>query len=511
MARPISFARNAGGLLVPAGALTTFQARRDPDRPALTYGDVTLSRIELDRRANRMARALAAMGVVQDDFVTLALPNGIEMHMMVFALWKLGATPCPVSAKLPDREFREIVALENPRLVIGPEPDRLPGCRVLPAGFEPDPSLSDAPLPEVVARYWKATTSGGSTGRPKVIVDHRPSALDWTRPFLGIEPDDTVLIPSPLYHNAPFSNAQMALAAGAHVIGMARFDAEEVLRLIEVHRVRWITLVPTMMNRIWALGEEVRARYDQSSLEMVSHAASACPIWLKERWIEWLGADRIVEVYAGSEGIGGTAITGAEWLGHKGSVGRVLPHADLRILGPDGRACGPNEIGELYFLPKAGRNSSYHYLGATANADGDFESYGDLGYLDEDGYLYLADRRTDMIVSGGANIFPAEIEAALDEHPAVASSLVVGLPDDDMGALVHALIDWRGDGPPDPASLSAHLRERLATYKLPRSFEYATGPLRDDAGKARRSAIRDERITWLAEGRNFRLPVAPPV
>ena len=160
--------------------------------------------------------------------------------------------------------------------------------------------------------------------------------------------------------------------------------------------------------------------------------AASCPIWLKENWIEWLGADRIFEVYGSTEGLGFCAISGEEWLTHKGSVGRILPGCRLRVIGDDGKDCEPGEVGSIYFLPDSGRGSTYSYVGATTQSIGDWETFGDLGSLDEEGYLYIADRRTDMIVSGGANIFPAEVEAAIDSYPAVISSLVIGLPDEDL-------------------------------------------------------------------------------
>ncbi len=252
-------------------------------------------------------------------------------------------------------------------------------------------------------------------------------------------------------------------------------------------------LVPTMMHRIWRL-DDARAHYDVSSLEVVCHIAAACPVWLKERWIEWLGADRIWEVYSGTEAIGATMIGGREWLERRGSVGRVTPGAGIRILDHAGEDVAPGEIGEIYFRPAGGPGSTYHYLGAEPRRRGEWESFGDLGWLDPDGYLYLADRRTDLIISGGANVYPAEVEAALDEHPAVSSCAVIGLPDEDMGNVVHAIVHLDPTVPePSDATLQEFLAERLVSYKIPRSIERVDGPVRDDAGKVRRSALRSDR------------------
>ena len=506
--RAVSIAKPTGELR-PIGSLLSYQAQRDPDAPAYTFEGKTITRSELDARCNRRARAFAALGVTQGDFVTIGLPNGLEFHETAMAIWKLGATPAPVSHKLPDHELRAIVELVQPRLVVGFGQDRTPGFHTLDPGFEPDPALSDAPLPDCAPKYLKATTSGGSTGRPKVIVDHKPGLFDPAQTLMGMEVDDTILNPAPLYHNAPFGFTHMAMCWGAHLVEMPKFDAEETLRLIDAYKIRWLYLVPTMMNRIMALPEEVRARHDISSLELMVHMAAACPVWLKERWIELLGPEKVWEVYAGTEGVGGTTIDGVAWLQHKGSVGKI--NADLvRIVSDEGVDAPTGEVGEIYFRPATGRGSTYHYIGAEPKVFEDWESYGDLGWLDADGYLYLADRRTDMIISGGANIFPAEIEAALDAHGAVGSSVVVGLPDDDLGHRSHAIIEVRpGSAPPEPGELERFLAERLARYKLPYTYELVDEPLRSDAGKVRRSALRDERIAWARDGRKFASLRAP--
>jgi bile acid-coenzyme A ligase len=283
----------------------------------------------------------------------------------------------------------------------------------------------------------------------------------------------------------------LALIGGASVVGMERFDAETTLKLIEDHRVAYVCLVPTMMHRIWRLGEAARAACDLSSLREVWHMAAPMPPWLKEAWIEWLGPERIFELYGGTEGQGHTTISGAEWLRHRGSVGKPV-EGRLRILDEDGKALCAGEVGEIYFSPAKG--ASYHYLGAEprSTADG-WESLGDFGWLDTDGYLYIADRRTDMILSGGANIYPAEVEGALMEHPEVAEAVVIGLPDEDLGASVHAIIRLASGGVGETA-LAAFLAERLARSKIPRSFEFTQAFLRDDAGKVRRSRLRQERM-----------------
>jgi bile acid-coenzyme A ligase len=249
-----------------------------------------------------------------------------------------------------------------------------------------------------------------------------------------------------------------------------------------------------MMQRIWKLPDDDKNARELGSLETVMCSGAPSPAWLKRAWIDWLGAEKIHEAYGGSERIGGTAISGSEWLAHPGSVGRPTGGRKLRVIDADGRECRPGEIGEVFMMPPGGQGSTYRYIGAQARATGDgWETLGDLGYLDADGYLYLVDRKTDMIVTGGANVYPAEVEAAIDAHPSVRSSAVIGLPDDDLGQRVHAIVD-APDGLSE-AALRAHLGEHLARTKIPRSFELVAEPLRDDAGKVRRSALREARLS----------------
>jgi bile acid-coenzyme A ligase len=490
--------------LAPAGPLNPvsmaqafgYHVARDPDGPAVTCDGVTVSRGELDRRSNRLARALQEMGVVAGDFVAIALPNGIAFFETTFAVWKLGATPAPLSHRLPAAELQALVDTLKPRLLIGAPEGSVQGHLQTPPGFQPSADLSDTALPDIVPAHLKAIASGGSTGRPKVIVDAGRGVMDPLGTIAGMVVGDIVLNPGPLYHAAPFGLTHMALCWGGHVIQMTRFDPVEALALMETHRVRYAFFVPTMMHRIWRAMEQ-GATFRDDALEMVMHVAAMCPVWLKEKWIAWLGPDRIWEFYGGTEGIGATSITGREWLEHRGSVGRVAAGGELKIFDDADAECPAGEIGGVYFRSPNGPGATYRYLGAQAKRRGDWETFGDIGYLDADGYLYLSDRRTDLIICGGANVYPAEVEAALDAHPAVLSSAVVGLPDDDLGQRIHAIVQL---DPARPAGvtaegLSAFVAARLVRYKTPRTFEFVDWPLRDDAGKVRRTALRDARMT----------------
>lgn len=486
---------------IPMGLLPAHHAQAGPERPAVTMGETSLSWSQLEARANQRARAYQSLGVRAGDFVTIALPNGFEFYETAFAIWKLGATPNVVSSKLPRAELDAILELVRPSLLVADLPEAPAGITMYAKDSQAHLSHPADPVRVQVAAHWKAMTSGGSTGRPKVIVDHNPAAWDPTAGALLQQPGNTVLNPGPLYHNAPFSVMHAALFVGGHVVEMGRFDPLRALELIERHRVEWVNLVPTMMNRIWRLPEDQRKAFDLSSLRTVFHMASACPPWLKERWIEWLGPERIWELYGGTERQGSTVIGGAEWLTHRGSVGRVQPGSRMQVMNEAGEPCAPGEVGEVFFLPDLGAGATYHYVGADPKRQGEWESIGDLGYLDEEGYLYLVDRRTDMIVSGGANVYPAEVEAALDAHPGIASSAVIGLPDDDLGQRVHAIVQASPTtGAPDLEELRSFLAERLVRYKIPRSFEIVEEPLRDDAGKTRRSALREARLAGSPRG-----------
>ncbi len=475
----------------PFAATLAALAAADPDHPAVTDGSRTVTRAELDTHTNRLARAYAELGVTQDSFVTIGLPNSIEWFEATIAVWKLGATPAPVSAKLPRLELEAIVELADPSLVVGLD---AAGRVTVPVGFVPDPALSDAPLPLKIAASWKAPTSGGSTGRPKLIVAGGPSVTEGvslTAVAFGMTENGVHLASGPLYHNGPLSFSVAALFIGNHIIVMERFDAHRALALIEEYSVDWMYAVPTMMQRIWKLPEEERTRHDLSSLNVVFHLAAPCPDWLKRSWIEWLGPEKIWELYAGTEAQAVTVIKGDEWLEHPGSVGRPIV-GEMKILGPDGNEVPRGEQGEVFMRAPEGV-TTYRYVGAEARSTGDgWESLGDMGHMDADGYLFLGDRSADMILTGGANVYPAEIEAALDEHPAVASSCVIGFPDDDLGNRIHAIVQTTAAVTAE--DLVAHLGDRLVRYKVPRTFEFVADPLRDDAGKVRRSALRAERL-----------------
>ena len=471
-------------------------AAEAPDAAAVTHDGRTVTRGQLESITNRLARAYAELGVRQGDYVTIALPNSIEWVQAVVATWKLGAVPQPLSARLPDTEYADLLDLTPRALLVG-RPDPRGMVHSVSVDFTPRTELSDARLPEAVSPSLKSMASGGSTGRPKLIeagVDSRfQGAL--VAAMMGNLPTDTQLVSVPLSHNTGFTSATMALATGQHLVLMKRFDPLEFLRLITEYRVDYLATVPTIMQRLLTVYRADPGSFDLSSVRRWWHLAAPCPPHIKEAWIEILGPEVVWELYGGTELQALTFISGTEWLSHRGSVGRVVS-GEMKVLDDDGNDCPPDVIGEIYLRPRPGSRPTYRYIGSTAkNRDG-WDSLGDLGWFDADGYLYLADRRVDMFTVGGRNVYPAEIENALSEHPDVLSCLVVGIPHEDLGQVPHALVHT-GANELDEAGVTAFVAERLAEYKVPRSVEFVDTPLRDDAGKARRTAVRDDVIARL--------------
>ena len=468
-------------------------AREHPDAIAITCDEHSITREQLLIEGYNLAVHLAESGTREGDMVTVAVPNSIDFFVAYVAAWRLGATPQPISSRLPQRELDAIIELANPSAVIGVEPGAYDGRTCLPLGFRA-PSRDASHLAHVVSAAWKAPTSGGSTGRPKLIISGDPAALNPDAPVpLMMDPGGCLVMPGPLYHNGPAVWSCQALLHGLTVALLPRFDAARTLEVIETHRGTVLYMVPTMMKRILRLPDEERLSHDLSTLRVVWHLAEPCPEWLKQAWIDWLGAEKIFELYAGTEAQTATIITGPEWLAHRGSVGKVQPGTVL-ITDEDGEQVGIGEMGEVW-MRSLRDTPTYKYVGAAARTrEGGWESLGDMGRLDADGYLYLGDRAADMILSGGANIYPAEIESAIQEHPSVRSCAVIGMPDEDKGNTVHAIVEANISDVSEN-DLRLFLAERLVSYKVPRTFEYVDFALRDDAGKVRRSALRAERIT----------------
>ena len=479
-------------------------ARVRPEKAAIIAGNRHLSYAELDGRANQVARAFQRLGVVAGDRVVVALRNRIEFLESATAAARLGATVIPLSWRFKREEVRAIVEDADARLVVA-ETDAVETMAGLPAlhlggPYEAavtaeletpaDGSLDPAP---VFFRYY----TSGTTGVPKAIRRPDPSreaylATATSYPQLAglTEPGEVHLACGPLYHTAPCAFANFALLLGHTVVLMEHFDAATCLRLIGEERVSWSHMVPINFIRILALPDDVRARYDLSSIKRILHAAAPCPVDVKRRIIDLFPADTVWEYYGMTEGLA-TIIPPDEWLAKPGSVGRAAPGIEMSILDEQGHEVSPGEVGLVYVSPMGGVR--FEYGGApdkTAQAWlGDRYTVGDMGYVDADGYLFLTDRKVDLIISGGANIYPAEVEAVLYRHPAVGDCAVIGIPDDEWGEAVLAVVEPRAHAGPD--ELIAFCRANLAHYKCPRLVELVEKLPRDESGKVRKRELRD--------------------
>jgi len=483
----------------PIGSQISALAQIAPDEPAVTCDGRTLTRGELDRSTNRLARAYAERGVGVGDYVTIVLPNSVEWIQAAVACWKLGAVPQPLSARLPDAELEGLLDLRPRALLVGGEDPRgqIPS---VPLGFTPNAALSDAPLPEAVSPAWKSLASGGSTGRPKLIEAGGDSRIQPLIGYgLGAQEGDTSLVPVPLSHNTGMTTASIALLMGHHLVLSPRFDPHEFLRLITEHRVTFLTTVPTIMQRVLPVYHANPDAYDLSSIRRFWHVGAPCPPAVKQAWIDLLGPEKLWELYGGTELQALTFISGDQWLAHPGSVG-VVVSGEMKVLDDDGNPCPPGVEGEIYMRPAPGSAPTYRYVGVKAKSRDGWDSLGDLGYFDAEGFLYLSDRRVDMFTVGGRNVYPAEIEGALSAHPEVLSCLVVGVPDPnsgDLGQVPYALVHTAEGSALDAPGVQEFLREHISSYKVPHTVEFVDTPLRDDAGKARRSAVRAEIMARL--------------
>lgn len=481
-------------------------ARDIPDEPAIHFAPIDRNEYSicwshLEAWTNRIARLLIHRGVTPGSMVATGVWNTPELIAFVIAAWKAGARALPLRAILPPRERDQILELAQPPIVLA-DWDDLTWPSIAPADLHSLDEFSADRLDIDPEHLGKAIASGGSTGRSKIITDR---AWHPCRPLVpgrgtGSREGQTQLLATPLYHNSPYLATFHGLGNRNTVVVMEKFDAEYAVDLIERYRVDYAYLPPVVMLRMSRV-ENIADR-DFSSLESIQSSAAPCPPWLKRFWIDLIGAEKVYEVYGSSEGIGATIIRGDDWLEHPGSVGRPLS-SELKILDSEGNELPAGEVGEIFMRPLDGRSSTFEYIGAPPirSAGDRFKSVGDLGWVDEDGFLYISDRRVDLIVSGGANVYPAEVEAALSEHPGLADVAVIGVPDTEWGKRVHAVVEVFPDREhPTAQELDVHCRERLTSYKVPKTYEFIDQLPRNEAGKIRRSALADERNSGWIEG-----------
>jgi long-chain acyl-CoA synthetase len=499
-----------------------------PDETAVVDARRTTTWRHLDERVNQLVHSLRRRGLGVGDTVVAVLGNQVELIELSLACLHGGWVLVPVNwhwvvdelayvledadadAVIVDHRWVDVVVA-----AIEASGDRSVKARVVVGGEAPGLELYEIVLagepteqPQDLERGGPMFYTSGTTGRPKGVRTAIATAggppevftliAHSLGPLIDLPPDGggVQAICGPLYHSAQWMFAMTALCCGASLVLQHRFDADELLSLIDEHGVTNLHLVPTQMRRLLDLPEARRSAFNGSSLRAVLHGAAPCPAEVKRRFIDWFGPI-VTEYYGGTEGGFLALLSAEEWLARPGSVGRPVSTVEIVAIGSDGEELGPGEAGDLYFHSLMGNDFEYHNAPektSSAHRAAGWGTLGDIGYFDADGYLYLSDRRVDMVVSGGVNIYPAEIEGVLVEHPAIADVAVFGIPDDEMGEQVRAAIELRpGRDWSDQleAELVALSRERLAGYKCPRTFEVHRSLPRNEAGKLQKSFLRD--------------------
>ncbi|OBF29167.1 fatty-acid--CoA ligase FadD4 [Mycobacterium sp. ACS4331] len=484
------------------------------DKPAIImYPSGTVVTFDdLEARANRLAHHFRRQGLTEGDSVAILMENNEHIHAVMWAARRAGLYYVPISTHLTAAEAAYIIDNSGASAIVGSAATRKILENLgpeLPAGLPATLLIADDDL-DGWARYPEAVAdlpatpiddeiegdllqySSGTTGRPKGIKRELPHLPPAEVPGMmallvsfWMSPDSVYISPAPLYHTAPSVWSMQVQAAGHTTVVMEKFDAEGCLDAIAKHKVTHGQFVPVMFTRMLKLPQDVRASYDVSSLKRVMHAAAPCPVEVKKQMIDWWGPI-VDEYYASSEAIGATLITAEEWLTHPGSVGKAMTGV-VHILDEDGNELPAGQAGEVYF---EGGND-FEYLNDTEktaksrNTHG-WKTVGDIGYVDEEGYLYLTDRRHHMIISGGVNIYPQEAENLLVTHPKVMDAAVFGIPDEEMGQSVKGVVQTvdAADATDEFADeLLGWLRDRLAHYKCPRSISFEAELPRTDTGK----------------------------
>ena len=498
---PFNIFNRGGSSCFTAGRQLGNIARVKPDAPAIIYisqeGRESVSTWrEIEELSNRIAWFLMDRGIGPGHSVIAALPNTPFPVTLAFGIWKAGACYVPVSNRAPRRNMAEICECVAPSLVVTnrAKPKEFASLstaelRELCEGF------SDQAPPDIQAIPNLANCSGGSTGKTKVIEQNMPAGesdegLETWFKMTGMDFEMRQMLAGPLFHGAPHSAAFNGLYAGNTLIMPASLKAETVLELIEKYQVEYVQMVPTLMERILRLpdfsGERLR------SLKALCHTGGICSKDLKRRWLELLPPERVYEIYAMTECVGMTYIRGDEWLQHPGSVGRMLSGSAV-IRDEEGRDLPPGQIGEIFMSwGENGPQVTYKNVPPLPVDEKGFRSVGDMGWMDEEGYLYFADRRSDMIVTGGENVFAAEVEEVLKKHRKVADAVVVGLPDEEWGHRIHAIIE-ASEAVSDKELIKFSLNY-LPPYKMPKSFEFVDLIPRSESGKLVRGALIEESL-----------------
>ena len=486
--------------LISYGRRLTQLAEQHPDATAVVFAaedgtETPITWAELEARANQMADLLTERGLHEHDVIVVALRNSPEHLFTTFASWKLGASVLPLRWDLPVWERDRVLAVAEPVVVVADWDEPAPGTVSSDAVRATTDRPTDPPAEDHVAEYTRLVATSGSTGTPKIVAMESPAVMardETATTVLGTGIGTWYLTTSPLYHVNGWMYCYAPLLGDCHVLLMERFDAQRAVELVEKYHVQFTCMVPTMLMRVARLPNA--SEYDLSSLERVVYGGASAPEWVIRAWLDLIPPDRFTLSYGGSENHGLVMTSGDQWLTHPGTVGQPVG-TDVKILDEDGHELPNGEIGEIWLRSKM-EGPKYRYIGQpTPEPDPEgFGTFGDLGYVDDEGFVYIADRRRDMIVTGGANVYPAEVEAVITEHPGVLDVVVIGLPDAEWGHRVHAVVQGvDGAAAPTEDELRAHCKARLASYKVPKTYEVVERIPRSAAGKVNRSSLIEER------------------
>ena len=506
-------------------------------QPGFVSGDAFYPRSQILTTAARAASGFASMGVGDGDAVAFLMRNDVPILELTIGAGLLGAVTVPINWHFKGAEVEYILSDSGASVLVvhadlvGPIRDAIPtavqvivvdtpehigraygvvdDCRLASQGdvrwldwigaHEPwDGPTQDAPTSLIY--------TSGTTGRPKGVrrqaltPEQRAGFASVAGQTLGLTEGSRTIITAPMYHSAPNATAMFALQSGATAVLQSRFDAEDLLRLIDRHAITAVQLVPTMFVQLLNLPEETRLRYDLSTLAHVVHTAAPCPPDVKRRMIDWWGPV-IYEFYGSTETGVVTFCSSEEWLAHPGTVGRPVDGATVKILDADGNEVPAGDVGDIYSRLHAISEFTYHGGAVTPDQVDSLVPSGDVGYVDQDGFLFVCDRKVDLVIFGGTNVYPAEIESVLGGMPDVADCAVFGVPDERLGEVLAAVIQLTPESSAGPEDIKAFLRQHIADFKIPKIIEFRAELPREDSGKIFKRRLRD--AYWQGRGRTI--------